>query len=85
MQENNIATLNWPAQSPDLSPIENIWGIMKQKFVKLNLENRQRNTIIEAINRIWNNIPVADVRQCIRSMPRRCRSVIEGRGFPLKY
>lgn len=31
MQNNNITTLNWPPASPDLSPIENIWRLMKRE------------------------------------------------------
>ena len=29
---NNIKIIDWPPQSPDLSPIENIWGIIKNKL-----------------------------------------------------
>jgi hypothetical protein len=30
--ENNVDVLEWPPQSPDLSPIENIWNVMKMKM-----------------------------------------------------
>ena len=35
MQENGINTFEWPAQSPDLSPIENLWNVMKMKMKAL--------------------------------------------------
>lgn len=35
--ENNIKKLPWPSNSPDLSPIENLWGIMKIKVAEKKL------------------------------------------------
>ena len=29
LEENNIVLLKWPASSPDMSPIENMWNIVK--------------------------------------------------------
>jgi len=30
--ENDIQTLDWPAWSPDVNPIENVWSIIKRKL-----------------------------------------------------
>ncbi len=29
---HGVGVLDWPANSPDLSPIENLWGIVKRKM-----------------------------------------------------
>ena len=33
-QENSIQKMQWPVNSPDLSPIENLWSIMKTHIEK---------------------------------------------------
>ena len=32
LKEYNIRTMDWPANSPDLNPIENCWTLLKKNF-----------------------------------------------------
>ena len=57
-QENEWEVLEWPAYSPDLNPIENLWAILKQRLRKQTFfwENLE-----EKVYEIWNEIEKADV------------------------
>ncbi len=33
--DHGVTVLDWPANSPDLNPIENLWGIVKRKMKEL--------------------------------------------------
>ena len=38
-ENNGISTLNWPRQSPDLNPIENLWNTLQVNVHKRNRQN----------------------------------------------
>jgi transposase len=56
LEENEIQTFEWPPQSPDLSPIENVWNVMKMKMKALNPRPRTMATMREACLEIWNEL-----------------------------
>lgn len=73
----------WPANSPDLNPIENVWGTMQD-----NLYNHDITTVDDlwtALQVEWDKITVQDLRAYIDSMPKRLSLVIKNKGGSIKY
>lgn len=80
---SRIKLLEWPSQSPDLNPIENLWSILDQNVDKGDVTNRDK--LFEALEKAWTNIDSQHIKNLVESMPRRLQSVIEAKGGQTKY
>jgi transposase len=85
MRLNGVPLLPWPARSPDLNPIENVWGILARRVYAHGKQYYTKMDLIEAIKREWANIPKETLENLVASMPNRCASVLEAKGATLKY
>ncbi len=78
LRSRRVRVLNWHACSPDLSPIEDIWHIIKRK-----IRQRQPRTLqlLETyIRQEWDQIPTPKLQKLITSMPRCLQTVLKRRG-----
>jgi transposase len=79
---------NWPAKSPDLNLIENIWGIMQVKLDFINLQIGEPNDVGELEERVhqtWNSISTQTFSNLYLSFKKRLEEVIENNGAPIDY
>jgi hypothetical protein len=84
-QTNDIEVLSWPAQSPDLNPIEHLWWHLKKQLGKYDTPPGGMVELWERIEREWHNIKPEVCQNLIESMPRRVAAVIKAKGGYTKY
>lgn len=80
---NNIRLLEWPSQSPDLNPIEHLWGILKMKMAGYKPKNK--SDLWEKVQAEWYNIDPLICARLVDSMGRRCTEILKNKGGTTKY
>jgi len=82
---------DWPSNSPDLNPIENLWQILKtrvEKQVNDMLVKKQAVTVEVfrgVIQKEWEEIDRSTYVNLVHSMPTRLNEIIEGNGNKISY
>jgi len=75
--------IDWPSNSPDVNPIENLWSIIKHRVEK------RKPTNLEELNKFlhqeWNNIDMVILNYLVNSMKSRCLALIESKGERISY
>jgi hypothetical protein len=84
-QDNGVEVLIWPAQSPDLNPIEHLWSHVKMRLGEYPEPAGGMLELWERVQTIWGEIPQSVCQNLIESMPRRVEAVIKAKGGYTKY
>lgn len=82
-KSNRIKLLDWPPQSPDLNPIENLWCYLDNQVDKSSVSNK--TAYFEALETAWEDIDPGYLQKLVESMPRRLEAVLKAKGGHTKY
>lgn len=84
LEKNQFNVLSpWPANSPDLNPIENLWKRLKENVY------RRKFTTLDGLFRVaqeeWQKIGDDEIKKLVMSVPNRLAQVIERNGRHADY
>lgn len=85
MEDNHINTMEWPAQSPDINIIENLWLKIKRKIEQSVHGITSVEQLYEKIFSIWTRFDCETIQNLYRSLPSRIAAVRRAKGYITKY
>ena len=84
-QDQKIDVLEWPALSPDLNPIENIWGILARRVYANGRQFTNREALIGMIQKTWNEIEPEFLIKLVESMKNQFVAVVDKKGDKISF
>ena len=85
LEDHHFKVMVWPAQSPDLNPIEHLWNHLKRKLGDYPTPTTGILELWERVQEEWEKIPDSVCKDLVESMPRRVATVIKAKGGYTKY
>jgi len=80
---------SFPARSPDLNPIENVFHCVKERLrnqaLREQITHETFNEFSERCRKTLSNFPIKIIDRTIKSMPRRIELVIKRKGQRIRY
>lgn len=84
LESNRVCYVSdWPAQSPDLNIIENMWAQVKRKLIGQYFSSTDDLWI--SFEAEWNAIPTSYIKKLFNSFKSRMNAVIQTHGSSTKY
>jgi uncharacterized protein (DUF2267 family) len=86
LKNQEYQVLEWPSQSPDLNPIENMWRLLKIRLNEYDTPPKGMQELYERVTKVWYDvIDKEECRNVIHSMPRRIEQCIRRKGHWTDY
>ncbi|GFX91786.1 transposable element Tcb2 transposase [Trichonephila clavipes] len=83
--EEGIVRMEWPACSPDMNPIGNVWDALGRRVAGHQPPPQTLQELESALLEEWDRIPPLVINSIIDSMPQRCSTLLAVRGNHTPY
>ncbi|GBO00053.1 hypothetical protein AVEN_14674-1 [Araneus ventricosus] len=83
--EHTLLHLDWPAESPDLNPVENLRDVLEQQVKRRNQHPRILVDLRDQILSEWLKLDATYLQNLVDSLPNRIQAVIKSRGGVTRY
>ncbi len=81
LKKLRVKVMDWPSMSPDLNPVDHLWGILKRKVEEHKVSNiHQIRDVV-----MWKRTPEATCEALVNSMSKRVKAVLKNNGGRTKY
>ena len=85
LKSKNIDVLEWPPYSPDLNPMENLWGYLVRKVYANNKQYDSIDELRVSLQKEWNSIGSDVIKNLVSSMPNRIFKLTKSGGSSIDY
>ncbi|KAG1153208.1 hypothetical protein G6F37_010565 [Rhizopus arrhizus] len=81
LEQQSYNILQWPAQSSDLNPIENIWSSLNRRLNDYETAPKGMNELYERVTKVWYDLMKPDeCQKVIETMPKRIKQCMKNKG-----
>ena len=80
LRQSNITRMDWPANSPDLNPIEHVWDMLDRRVRSNHPPPGNLQQLLGLLQLEWQAIPQRNLANLIHSMRGRCDECRTNRG-----
>ncbi|GFT59026.1 transposable element Tc3 transposase [Trichonephila clavipes] len=81
----NIQRMSWPANSPDLNPIEHVWDMLGRQIAVFSHPPSSVTKLKRALQEAWNRLSPQLIYHLIASMVNHCGACLAVRGDDTPY
>lgn len=85
LNSSNVDMVEWPSRSPDLNPIENVWGILVRRVYAEGKQYENLRELQNAIEVCWQDMRAEEIQNLTNSMCNRIFTCIRRNGRHVDY
>ena len=79
LQQAQINRMDWPANSPDMNPMEHAWDMLGRRVCENHAPFANLQQLLVLLQHEWQAVPQADLANLVNSMRGRCNQCCQNR------